>query len=153
MVWTTVSTQTECLENKICCIDVDRVSFTFWINQQKNWTFSVMFWVFWDQQWNQKPQLPQQTHPTCPASPWPRLQPLNPVTAELMLQGWIRTSQQWCFHTNSPEFYPFVLTGLMSFFALCEEAMTARYWMTFLVFSVFPAPDSPLQEEQNRVTN
>lgn len=25
------------------------------------------------------------------------------------------------------------------------EAIAARYWMTFLVFSVFPAPDSPLQ--------
>jgi len=25
-------------------------------------------------------------------------------------------------------------------------AMAARYWMTFLVFSVFPAPDSPLRE-------
>lgn len=24
-------------------------------------------------------------------------------------------------------------------------AMAARYWITFLVFSVFPAPDSPLQ--------
>ena len=27
----------------------------------------------------------------------------------------------------------------------CEsEAIAARYWMTFLVLSVFPAPDSPL---------
>lgn len=25
-----------------------------------------------------------------------------------------------------------------------DGAMAARYWMTFLVFSVFPAPDSPL---------
>ena len=24
-------------------------------------------------------------------------------------------------------------------------AMLAKYWMTFLVFSVFPAPDSPLE--------
>jgi hypothetical protein len=24
-------------------------------------------------------------------------------------------------------------------------AMKAKYWMTFLVFSVFPAPDSPLK--------
>ena len=27
-------------------------------------------------------------------------------------------------------------------------ATVARYWMTFLVFSVLPAPDSPLQEEE-----
>jgi hypothetical protein len=27
-----------------------------------------------------------------------------------------------------------------------ELAMAARYWMTFLVFSVLPAPDSPLCE-------
>ena len=26
-----------------------------------------------------------------------------------------------------------------------EVATAARYWITFLVFSVFPAPDSPLQ--------
>ena len=25
-----------------------------------------------------------------------------------------------------------------------SEAMAAMYWMTFFVFSVFPAPDSPL---------
>lgn len=37
-----------------------------------------------------------------------------------------------------------LLTGFTSFFPLCEEATTARYWITFLVFSVFPAPDSPL---------
>lgn len=35
---------------------------------------------------------------------------------------------------------------LVSFLPLCEEATTARYWMTFLVFSVFPAPDSPLKD-------
>lgn len=29
--------------------------------------------------------------------------------------------------------------------ALRDEATVARYWMTFLVFSVFPAPDSPVQ--------
>lgn len=34
-----------------------------------------------------------------------------------------------------------------SFLLLCEEATCARYWMTFLVFSVFPAPDSPLPTE------
>lgn len=39
------------------------------------------------------------------------------------------------------------LTGILwSFRPLCEEATWARYWMTFLVFSVFPAPDSPLKE-------
>lgn len=38
----------------------------------------------------------------------------------------------------------FLLTGFTSFFPLWEEATTARYWITFLVFSVFPAPDSPL---------
>lgn len=35
---------------------------------------------------------------------------------------------------------------LVSFLPLWDEATTARYWMTFLVFSVFPAPDSPLQD-------
>lgn len=35
---------------------------------------------------------------------------------------------------------------LVSFLPLWEEATTARYWMTFLVFSVFPAPDSPLKD-------
>lgn len=34
---------------------------------------------------------------------------------------------------------------LVSFLPLWEEATMARYWMTFLVFSVFPAPDSPLR--------
>lgn len=34
---------------------------------------------------------------------------------------------------------------LVSFLPLCDEATTARYWMTFLVFSVLPAPDSPLR--------
>lgn len=42
-----------------------------------------------------------------------------------------------------------LLTGLASFLPLCEEATTARYWITFLVFSVFPAPDSPLGAEQS----
>lgn len=38
------------------------------------------------------------------------------------------------------------LTGILwSFLPLWEEATWARYWITFLVFSVFPAPDSPLQ--------
>lgn len=31
-----------------------------------------------------------------------------------------------------------------SFLDLEDEAIWARYWMTFFVFSVFPAPDSPL---------
>lgn len=35
---------------------------------------------------------------------------------------------------------------LVSFLPLWEEATMARYWMTFLVFSVFPAPDSPLKD-------
>lgn len=29
-------------------------------------------------------------------------------------------------------------------------AMLARYWITFFVFSVFPAPDSPLSLYQHR---
>lgn len=33
---------------------------------------------------------------------------------------------------------------MWSFFPLWEEATCARYWMTFFVFSVLPAPDSPL---------
>ena len=28
-----------------------------------------------------------------------------------------------------------------------EAATWAKYWMTFLVFSVFPAPDSPLEKQ------
>ena len=44
-----------------------------------------------------------------------------------------------CFDSNCK-----LLTELVSFLPLCEEATTARYWITFLVFSVFPAPDSPL---------
>lgn len=36
------------------------------------------------------------------------------------------------------------LTGFASFLPLCDEATTAKYWITFLVFSVLPAPDSPL---------
>ncbi len=28
-----------------------------------------------------------------------------------------------------------------------EAATYARYWITFLVFSVFPAPDSPLKKK------
>ena len=30
------------------------------------------------------------------------------------------------------------------------EAMVAKYWITFLVFSVFPAPDSPLGRSQSQ---
>lgn len=38
------------------------------------------------------------------------------------------------------------LTGMLwSLRPLCEEATWARYWMTFFVFSVLPAPDSPLE--------
>lgn len=36
---------------------------------------------------------------------------------------------------------------LVSFLPLCEDATTAKYWMTFLVFSVLPAPDSPLEKK------
>lgn len=37
------------------------------------------------------------------------------------------------------------LTGTPgSFLPLGDDATWARYWMTFFVFSVFPAPDSPL---------
>lgn len=40
-----------------------------------------------------------------------------------------------------------VLTGMLwSLRPLCEEATWARYWMTFFVFSVLPAPDSPLKQ-------
>lgn len=46
------------------------------------------------------------------------------------------------------------LTGMLwSFRPLCDEATWARYWMTFLVFSVLPAPDSPLCEEETDRTN
>lgn len=45
------------------------------------------------------------------------------------------------------------LTGILwSFLPLCEEATWARYWMTFFVFSVFPAPDSPLKEISTSAT-
>lgn len=38
------------------------------------------------------------------------------------------------------------LTGTPgSFLPFGDDATWARYWMTFLVFSVFPAPDSPLR--------
>lgn len=41
------------------------------------------------------------------------------------------------------------LTGMLwSLRPLCEEATWARYWMTFFVFSVLPAPDSPLKKMQ-----
>lgn len=44
----------------------------------------------------------------------------------------------WCHHTCMASlFLPRVLP-------LWEEATWAKYWMTFFVFSVFPAPDSPL---------
>ena len=36
---------------------------------------------------------------------------------------------------------------LLSFLPLWEDATTARYWITFFVFSVFPAPDSPLKDK------
>lgn len=40
------------------------------------------------------------------------------------------------------------LTGTPgSFLPFGDDATWARYWMTFLVFSVFPAPDSPLWRE------
>lgn len=46
------------------------------------------------------------------------------------------------------------LTGMLwSLRPLCDEATWARYWMTFLVFSVLPAPDSPLCEEETDRTN
>jgi len=32
-----------------------------------------------------------------------------------------------------------------SFFAEPPAAILAKYWMTLFVFTVFPAPDSPLQ--------
>ena len=42
-----------------------------------------------------------------------------------------------------------ILTALVSFLPLWEEATRARYWMTFLVFSVLPAPDSPLESRRD----
>lgn len=33
----------------------------------------------------------------------------------------------------------------------CDGAMAARYWITFLVFSVLPAPDSPLSDARTSV--
>lgn len=44
--------------------------------------------------------------------------------------------------------HPWELTW--SFLVLWDEATCARYWMTFLVFSVFPAPDSPLNTNTRR---
>jgi hypothetical protein len=32
---------------------------------------------------------------------------------------------------------------------MVELAMAARYWITFFVFSVFPAPDSPLRHQRD----
>lgn len=47
-----------------------------------------------------------------------------------------------------------ILTGMLwSFLPLWEEATCARYWMTFFVFSVFPAPDSPLRQKNNAHKN
>lgn len=44
------------------------------------------------------------------------------------------------------------LTGTPgSFLPFGDDATWARYWMTFLVFSVFPAPDSPLWREEGEV--
>ena len=44
---------------------------------------------------------------------------------------------------------PKALTGTPgSFRPFGDDATWARYWMTFLVFSVFPAPDSPLSGGQ-----
>ena len=43
-----------------------------------------------------------------------------------------------------------ILTGLLSFLPLWEEATCARYWMTFFVFSVLPAPDSPLWDKRRQ---
>ena len=43
-----------------------------------------------------------------------------------------------------------ILTGILwSFLPLWEEATCARYWMTFFVFSVLPAPDSPLWDKRS----
>lgn len=39
-----------------------------------------------------------------------------------------------------------VATILTGFPVGVGGAMKAKYWMTFFVFSVFPAPDSPLHE-------
>jgi len=42
----------------------------------------------------------------------------------------------------------FELTEPASLFPLCDDATIARYWITFLVFSVLPAPDSPLLNKE-----
>lgn len=47
---------------------------------------------------------------------------------------------------------PGLLTVMLtSFLPLWDEATTAKYWMTFLVFSVLPAPDSPLGRKRKLV--
>lgn len=64
-----------------------------------------------------------------------------------MLKGVGAGWQILTLHTTWSRDIDTVLTALLSFLPLCEEATTARYWMTFLVFSVFPAPDSPLEKD------
>lgn len=39
--------------------------------------------------------------------------------------------------------------GLLSVGGCASDAIAARYWMTFLVLSVFPAPDSPLDNDSS----
>lgn len=47
--------------------------------------------------------------------------------------------------------FTWILTGMLwSLLPLWEEATCARYWMTFLVFSVLPAPDSPLKDKKKK---
>ena len=42
-----------------------------------------------------------------------------------------------------------VTSFLLSF--LPEAAMLAKYWITRLVLTVFPAPDSPLETQPSRI--
>lgn len=58
---------------------------------------------------------------------------------------WLRLREVADRQEIQPDVCALILTILLSFLPLCEEATIARYWMTFLVFSVFPAPDSPLE--------
>lgn len=56
------------------------------------------------------------------------------------------TSPETRLQSHGHQQGPPLTVMLVSFLPLWEDATTARYWMTFLVFSVFPAPDSPLKD-------
>ena len=46
--------------------------------------------------------------------------------------------------------YKQVVTSFLVSF-LPEAAMLAKYWITRLVLTVFPAPDSPLESQSSRI--